>query len=76
MKKTLLLLLTVLALLPATAQKKKVQAPAKVKEIPAYVTAVEGIKEYKLNNGLQVLLLPDPTQSNVVVNIVYHENCR
>jgi len=76
MKKTLLLLLTVLALLPATAQKKKVQAPAKVKEIPAYVTAVEGIKEYKLNNGLQVLLLPDPTQSNVVVNIVYHVGSR
>ena len=76
MKKTLLLLLTVLALLPATAQKKKVQATAKVKEVPAYVTTVEGINEYKLNNGLQVLLLPDPTQSNVVVNIVYHVGSR
>ena len=37
-----------------------------------YVTQVEGIKEYKLNNGLQVLLIPDASQSNLVVNITYH----
>ena len=37
-----------------------------------FVTQVEGIKEYKLPNGLQVLLVPDQSQSNVVVNIVYN----
>lgn len=34
--------------------------------------SVEGIKEYTLTNGLQVLLLPDQSQSNMVINIVYH----
>lgn len=37
-----------------------------------FITQVEGIKEYKLGNGLQVLLIPDQSQSNVAVNIVYH----
>ncbi|WP_158962220.1 M16 family metallopeptidase [Myroides fluvii] len=36
-----------------------------------FVTQVEDIKEYKLSNGLQVLLLPDASQNNLVVNIVY-----
>ncbi|HSN26244.1 MAG TPA: insulinase family protein, partial [Kofleriaceae bacterium] len=35
------------------------------------VRTVEGITEYKLDNGLQVLLFPDPTQSTVTVNITY-----
>ncbi|MBA3463875.1 MAG: insulinase family protein [Deltaproteobacteria bacterium] len=35
------------------------------------VRTVEGITEYKLGNGLQVLLFPDPTQSTVTVNITY-----
>jgi zinc protease len=37
----------------------------------AFVTSVEGIKEYSLPNGLKILLIPDPAQSNVIVNIVY-----
>lgn len=46
---------------------------AQTKNNPAsFVTQVEGIKEYKLSNGLQVLLIPDQSQSNVVVNIVYN----
>jgi zinc protease len=36
-----------------------------------FVTSVEGIKEYSLPNGLKILLIPDATQSNVIVNIVY-----
>ncbi|MCP1997181.1 pitrilysin family protein [Flavobacterium sp. HSC-61S13] len=40
-------------------------------EKPQFVAAVEGIKEYRLSNGLQVLLIPDPSQSNMVVNIIY-----
>src|SRR5262249_5653617 len=35
------------------------------------VRAVEGITEYRLGNGLQVLLFPDPTQSTVTVNVTY-----
>ncbi len=44
---------------------------AQQKEKPTYVTQVEEIKEYKLSNGLQVLLIPDATQNNLAVNIVY-----
>ena len=35
------------------------------------VRTVEGITEYRLPNGMQVLLFPDPTQSTVTVNITY-----
>ncbi|MCL1077512.1 insulinase family protein [Parashewanella spongiae] len=43
------------------------------------VTNVEGISEYKLDNGLKVLLFPDQTKETVTVNITYqvgskHEN--
>ena len=33
--------------------------------------SVEGITEYRLDNGLQVLMFPDQTQSTVTVNITY-----
>ncbi|KUF45405.1 peptidase M16 [Myroides marinus] len=45
---------------------------AQQKSKPTFVTTVEDIKEYKLSNGLKVLLLPDATQSNLIVNIVYN----
>ena len=35
------------------------------------VRSVEGITEYRLDNGLTVLLFPDPTQSTLTVNITY-----
>jgi zinc protease len=43
------------------------------------VTSVEGITEYRLDNGLKVLLFPDPTKNTVTVNVTYlvgsrHEN--
>lgn len=41
-------------------------------EKPKYERTVEGIKEYSLSNGMKILLLPDQSQNNVVVNIVYH----
>lgn len=44
---------------------------AQQKSKAAFVKQVEDIKEYKLSNGLQVLLLPDASQNNLVVNIVY-----
>jgi zinc protease len=43
---------------------------------PKLVTTVEGLKEYELKNGLRVLLIPDPSQSNIVVNIVYKVGSR
>lgn len=41
-------------------------------ESPKFVSNTEGLKEYTLSNGMKVLLLPDPSQSNMVVNIVYN----
>jgi zinc protease len=38
---------------------------------PVRVTAVEGITEYRLANGMQVLLFPDPSQPKVTVNVTY-----
>lgn len=36
------------------------------------ITEVEGITEYRLDNGLQVLLFPDQTKETVTVNVTYH----
>ncbi|MFZ6751383.1 M16 family metallopeptidase [Undibacterium sp. Ren11W] len=43
------------------------------------VTSVEGITEYRLQNGLKVLLMPDASKPTVTVNVTYlvgsrHEN--
>ncbi len=43
------------------------------------VTAVEGIAEYRLSNGLRVLLFPDQSKPTITVNVTYlvgsrHEN--
>src|SRR5450830_1733756 len=35
------------------------------------VTSVEGITEYRLPNGLRVLLMPDTTKPTVTVNVTY-----
>ncbi len=38
---------------------------------PVKVTEVEGITEYRLANGLKVLLFPDPSKPTITVNITY-----
>src|SRR5271156_1369857 len=38
-------------------------------EAPQKVASVEGITEYRLDNGLRVLLFPDPTRPKVTVNL-------
>ena len=43
------------------------------------ITSVEGITQYRLANGLEVLIAPDPSKPQIVVNITYkvgsrHEN--
>jgi len=40
------------------------------------VASVEGITEYRLENGLRVLLLPDPSKRIITVNIVYQVGSR
>ena len=60
-------------------------APAKIAEaapsvgLPAgitYVRSVEGVHEYAVVNGLQVLLLPDSASAKVTVNIIYRVGSR
>ncbi|KRD06563.1 peptidase M16 [Flavobacterium sp. Root901] len=63
-----ILCFALVSLSPLYAQKKV--------EAPKYITNVEGVKEYSLNNGLRVLLIPDASQSNMVVNIVYNVGSR
>ena len=63
---------SLLSLSPVYAQ-KKTEAP---KDIPKFITNVEGVKEYSLKNGLKVLLIPDASQSNMIVNIVYNVGSR
>ena len=89
--KRLLILLVVAALLatPGFAQKKKEKSTAKPEgpkvedkplvSPPVKVTTVEGITEYRLGNGLRVLLFPDQSKQTITVNITYmvgskHEN--
>ncbi len=43
---------------------------------PALVRELGGIEEYRLPNGLQLLLFPDPTQSTTTVNITYRVGSR
>lgn len=44
---------------------------AKTIPAPVKVTTVEGITEYKLANGLRVLMFPDPSKSTITVNMTY-----
>ena len=63
-----LLFALVLSLTPlhaATAAKSPKLPP------PEKVTSVEGITEYRLANGLKVLLFPDPSKSTITVNVTY-----
>lgn len=56
-----------LALTFASAAPAQAAPPAGVQR----VTSVEGITEYRLANGLQVLLFPDPSKPTITVNITY-----
>ncbi|MEO8203612.1 MAG: insulinase family protein, partial [Betaproteobacteria bacterium] len=43
---------------------------------PQKVTTVEGVTEYRLDNGLRVLLVPDGSIDSVMVNITYFVGSR
>ena len=63
-------LLAVLCITPMVAIAQPAKAPP-TKSKAAKVRTVEGITEYRLGNGLQVLLFPDQTQSTITVNVTY-----
>lgn len=45
--------------------------PAAALQSVQHVTSVEGIDEYRLDNGLKVLLMPDASRPTTTVNITY-----
>ncbi len=56
-----------------------VTSPAAAVELPKgvqKVTSVEGITEYRLENGLSVLLFPDQSKETITVNITYKVGSR
>jgi zinc protease len=57
-----LLLLAAALLVPGRARAESAGAPKKV-------TTIEGITEYTLDNGLRLLLFPDPSAAKVTVNL-------
>jgi zinc protease len=75
-KRSMRILLFAVAALGAAAQFH--QAPQAPKGITR-VASVEGITEYRLDNGLRALLFPDPSKPTITVNMTYlvgsrHEN--
>ncbi|MDR7271470.1 zinc protease [Pelomonas saccharophila] len=62
---------------PKTAVPRPVaMAPAAIVALPERVRELGGIEEYRLPNGLQLLLLPDATQTTTTVNITYRVGSR
>jgi zinc protease len=59
-----LALVSFLALLFVLSGQVRAEAPA----APRKITKVEGITEYRLDNGLRILLFPDPSSPRVTVN--------
>ena len=68
----ILLALATLTVL-GTAPQAQAQQTAQAGQTQALepVASVEGITEYRLDNGLRVLLFPDPSQPQITVNITY-----
>jgi zinc protease len=58
-------MLTLAAVLPAPTVAQQTAT------LPQPVTTVEGITEYRLDNGLRVLLFPDPSKPQITVNVTY-----
>lgn len=56
----------------ASPAPSSVQRPASVQK----VTVVEGVSEYRLSNGLQILLYPDESSATTTVNVTYRVGSR
>jgi zinc protease len=65
-------LLALAAAIAAAAATLSAQAAG----LPAQVREVEGVHEYRLPNGLQVLLIPDESKPTVTVNVTYRVGSR
>lgn len=79
LKLALLSLLVASTLVPATqaATPKAMQTSVRVSKAGLQqVTSVEGITEYRLPNGLQVLLIPDDAKPTTTVNVTYRVGSR
>jgi len=63
-----------LTILPALALAAPVKAP--LPQGVSFVRSVEGVDEYRMANGLQVLLYPDRSKPTVTVNITYKVGSR
>ena len=50
--------------------------PAGAQAAPEKVASIEGVTEYRLANGLRVLVVPDPSASNFTVHITYFVGSR
>ena len=82
MKLITILMLSAGIISPAFATETPVAAPtssSKASSAVTKVTSVEGMTEYKLPNGLRVILFPDASKPTITTNIVYmvgsrHEN--
>jgi zinc protease len=64
-------LLGVLALASATLLSPTSTAQLKPPAGAVEVASVEGVTEYRLDNGLRVLLMPDATKATTTVNVTY-----
>ncbi|MCE9660513.1 MAG: insulinase family protein [Burkholderiales bacterium] len=64
--------LTLLAATTSVAQPRTAALPAGIQE----VARVEGITEYRLANGLQLLLAPDDSKPSTTVNVTYRVGSR
>ncbi|MFZ9708970.1 MAG: M16 family metallopeptidase [Steroidobacteraceae bacterium] len=63
--------LTLLPALSAADGASRSKARASAPAAPEKITSVEGITEYRLANGMKVLLFPDPSKSTITVNVTY-----
>jgi zinc protease len=63
-------LMLAFALITIASMSAPAQNPALPKGVER-VTSVEGITEYRLSNGLRVLLFPDPSKQTMTVNMTY-----
>jgi zinc protease len=72
MLRSVVLLFVALLFAPAFAAEPSIALPAGVTR----VTEVEGIAEYGLPNGLQILLVPDASKPTTTVNVTYHVGSR
>ena len=64
-------------LIPSLTEARKAPVAHVVKVVaPTPVQSVEGITEYRLANGLQVLLIPDDSKPTTTVNVTYRVGSR